>query len=281
MKKRTQRTSARRLALALVVLCTLNGAAIVAHDFWIEPTTFTPAMGQILGVRLRVGENLVGDPVPRNDSLVSAFVLQDGDGRKQIIGRDGADPAGLVRVATPGVQVIGYQSRPRKIDMKAATFNQYLHEEGLDGIAAVRAQNNKTGADTRELFSRCAKSLVLSGTSAVNGGDRQLGFPLELLAERNPYALGQDEDLPVRLTYHDRPVADVLVVALNRKNPGAKLAARTDRDGRVRFRLPANGMWLIKAVHMVPAAEGSGAEWESFWASLTFESRRDAGGEMR
>ena len=30
-------------------------------------------------------------------------------------------------------------------------------------------------------------------------------------------------------------------------------------------------MWLIKAVHMIPAPAGSNAEWASFWASLTFE----------
>ena len=30
------------------------------------------------------------------------------------------------------------------------------------------------------------------------------------------------------------------------------------------------GVWLIKAVHMIAAPPGSGAEWESFWASLTF-----------
>jgi hypothetical protein len=29
-------------------------------------------------------------------------------------------------------------------------------------------------------------------------------------------------------------------------------------------------MWLIKSVHMIPAPAGSGAEWASFWASLTF-----------
>ena len=34
--------------------------------------------------------------------------------------------------------------------------------------------------------------------------------------------------------------------------------------------LHSDGMWLIKAVHMVPAATGSSADWESFWASLTF-----------
>jgi hypothetical protein len=27
----------------------------------------------------------------------------------------------------------------------------------------------------------------------------------------------------------------------------------------------------VKAVHMVPAAAGTNADWESFWASLTFE----------
>jgi hypothetical protein len=30
-------------------------------------------------------------------------------------------------------------------------------------------------------------------------------------------------------------------------------------------------MWLIKAVHMIPAPSGANADWESFWASVTFE----------
>jgi hypothetical protein len=37
--------------------------------------------------------------------------------------------------------------------------------------------------------------------------------------------------------------------------------------------LRPGGMWLIKAVHMVPAPAGANAEWASFWASLTFELR--------
>jgi uncharacterized GH25 family protein len=75
----------------------------------------------------------------------------------------------------------------------------------------------------------------------------------------------------VRLTYENRPLAGALVVAMNRLHPAQKLAARTDRDGRVRFRLPAGGMWLVKAVHMIPAPAGTNAEWASYWASLTFE----------
>ena len=63
---------------------------------------------------------------------------------------------------------------------------------------------------------------------------------------------------------------------MNRLNPSEKLTARTDNDGRVRFRLPPGGMWLVKAVHMVPAPAGANADWASFWASLTFELQASA-----
>src|SRR5262249_30258790 len=118
---------------------------------------------------------------------------------------------------------------------------------------------------------RCAKSLVLSGPASEAEGDRQLGFPLELVAERNPYVFRTSEDLPVRLLWQGRPLEGALVVAINSASPKEKLSARSDRDGLVHFRLLPGGMWLVKAVHMLPAPAGSEAEWASYWASLTFE----------
>ena len=251
----------------------LSRAPVFAHDMWIEPTTFSPEPGQIVGVRLRVGLDLLGDSLPRDPGLLNQFVFVDAAGRKPVVGRIGDDPAGFLRVAIPGLVVIGYRSNPSAVELAAEKFNQYLKEEGLDAVAALRARRNETGATARELFSRCAKSLVLSGSPSEAQGDRLLGFTLELLAERNPYAIRAGEDLPVRLTYQNHPLAGALVAAMNRLNPAEKLAARTDDDGRVRFRLRRGGMWLVKAVHMVQAPAGTNAEWESFWASLTFELR--------
>jgi hypothetical protein len=255
--------------VAVAVMC----VPLFGHDMWIEPTTFLPQPGQIVGVRLRVGQDLLGDPLPRNPALVNQFVFEDSDGRKPVVGRDGSDPAGFLRVAQPGLVVVGYRSNPSEVDLPAEKFNQYLKDEGLDAIVALRARRNQAGAAAHELFSRCAKSLVLSGSRGEGQGDRRLGFTLELMAERNPYAIHGGEELPVRLTYENRPLAGALVVAMNRLNPSGKMAARTDSDGRVRFRLPPGGMWLIKAVHMIPAPAGGSAEWMSFWASLTFEGR--------
>jgi uncharacterized GH25 family protein len=259
-----------RLNLVVVAIA-LSGTLVSAHDMWIEPTTFSPELGETVGVRLRVGQDLLGDPLPRDTSLINQFVFEDAAGRKPVVGRHGFDPAGFVQAGTPGLLVIGYSSNPSPVELAADKFNQYLKEEGLDAVAALRASRNATGVKARELFSRCAKSLVLSGSPNEAQGDRPLGFTLELVAERNPYTLRADEDLPVRLTYENRPLVDALVVAMNRLNPSEKLSARTDNAGRVRFRVQPGGMWLIKAVHMVPAAAGSHAEWASFWASLTFE----------
>jgi len=262
---------ATRLA-GVVLVVQMVGATLLAHDMWIEPTTFTPEPGDIVGARLRVGQDFIGDPLRRDDALIDQFVVQAAAGRKPLVGRPGADPAGLLRVDAPGLMVIGYRSHPSTVEQTAEKFNQYLKEEGLEAIAALRARRGETGG-VRELFSRCAKSLVLSGAAQADEGDHALGFTLELVAEKNPYTMAAGQELPVRLTYESRPMADVLVVAINRTNPTEKLSARSDANGRVRFRLPQGGQWLIKAVHMIPAKADAQADWESFWATLTFEIR--------
>lgn len=255
----------------LTAIVALSQAPLFAHDMWIEPGAYFPQPGQIVPVRLRVGQDLLGDPIPRDPSLINQFIVEDASGRRPIAGRNGADPAGFFRVDKPGVLVIGYRSNPSSVELDADKFNQYLKEEGLDAVSARRASRKETGLKARELFARCAKSLVLSGSPGSANADRPLGFTLELLAERNPYALHSGEELPLRLTYENKPLAGALVTAMNRLNPMEKKTVRTDKDGRVRFRLNAGGMWMFKAVHMVAAPAGSNADWSSYWASLTFE----------
>lgn len=265
--------SARALSMlhcAAAAMIVLGSAPVSAHDLWIEPATFAPQPGQAVGVRLRVGENLVGDALLRDPALIQEFVYADAAGRKSVAGIAGDDPAGTLRVAVPGLTVIGYSSHPSAVELPAEKFNQYLKEEGLDAVIAERARRKETAAAVRERFLRCAKSLLLSGPAGNGQGDRALGFTLELVAERNPYALRAGEALPLRLTYQNRPLSGALVVAMNSLDPARKQSLRTDNDGRVRFQVRPGGLWLIKAVHMVRAPVVSKADWTSYWASLTF-----------
>jgi uncharacterized GH25 family protein len=254
-------------ALAALFLVT----PLAAHDFWVEASQYRPKVGALVGLRLLVGQDMLGDPVRRDDAVIERFLIRRADGDEAVPGRDGADPAGIVRVAAPGLLAVGYQSRPRPVELPPDKFEQYLGEEGLDEIKSLFHRPAADGGVARELFSRCAKTLLQSGPVQPGEGDRPLGLPLELVAERNPYAAPAGAPLSFVLTYRGQPKANALVVAINRTNPGLKRTSRTDRQGRVTFELPAPGVWMVKAVHMIPAPKDAAADWQSFWASTTFD----------
>ena len=146
----------KRRFWTVAIFFVLSSASVAAHDMWIEPSAFAPSVGRIVGLRLRVGEDLIGHPIPRNPELIDQFISLDSTGRKPIFGRNGADPAGLVRVSAPGLIIVGYSSNPSPVVLPAAQFSQYLKEEGLETVAEFRARRGETGKDGREVFSRGA-----------------------------------------------------------------------------------------------------------------------------
>jgi uncharacterized GH25 family protein len=256
------------------LLATFAAGAVQAHNFWIEPSTFTPAPGQRVAVRLRVGIELKGDPVPRDPSLMKRFVAAGPAGDSPVPGVPNTEPAGFEAFAVPGLYTIVYDSGRFPVELDAVKFEEYLQQEGLETISARRARQGKSAAGAKEVFSRCAKALlnVGNGGGAGSGWDRVFGQRLELVAEKNPYTLAGGGELPVRLLCEGKPLAGALVMALQRDRLDKvdKVMARTDARGRVTLKLDRPGFWLVKAVHMIPAPPDAGADWESFWASLTF-----------
>jgi len=263
-----RRTVGAALAAALAL-------PALAHEFWIEPGSHTPAPGQAVPVRLKVGEHFRGDPVPRPaPQSLHRFVIADTRGRfaSTLPGRAGAEPAGQVRLQQPGRFVLGYHGKPIAIELAAKVFNRYLMDEGLDAVIQARAERGQTDAVGREIYSRHAKSLLQVGSDADTGGepfDRALGFPLELVADARPQATPQGQVLAVRLLLGGEPLPGALVMALRHAEPARRIEQRSDADGRVRLVLDGAGPWLMKAVHMRPAPADSGSDWESLWASLT------------
>jgi len=258
------------LRLAIFAAAAVVAGPLCAHDFWIEPSTFQPAVGSTLAVRLLVGQKLHGEALARNPALIARFVLVGDGGETAVGGRAAGEPAGVVRIDRPGLQLIAYRSLDSPVSLEAAKFEAYLKEEGLETVIEARAKRGESQKPSRELFSRSAKSLIAAGGAGTTGYDRVLGLTLELGPEKTPYALGEGEDMPVRILYEGKPLAGALVAALPADDPDTKVAQRSDKNGRVTLRL-RKGTWLIKAVHMIPVSGDPAADWRSIWASLTFE----------
>jgi uncharacterized GH25 family protein len=257
------------VCLALV-LALLGAGSLLAHDLWIEPSAFMPAPGTRLAVRLFIGQLFRGDVFPRDPKYLLRFAVIGGGREEPIPGVPDTDPAGFLVIGRPGLYELVYTSRHAAVELDAAKFERYLAEEGLQKISELRARDGRSAAPAKEIYSRCAKSLLAVGEDPGSGYDRLLGLTLELIPERNPYTLVPGQDLPVRLLYRGQPLVGAKVAAVPKDQPTRLVAARTDALGRVRLRLGGAGVWLVKAVHMIGAPPGSGADWESFWASLTF-----------
>lgn len=261
---------------ALATLAILLALPAAGHDLWIEPSTFRPAKGSVVTATLRVGEHLRGEPLPRNPALIDRFVLKGRGGEVAVLGAPGQEPAGAAQPAEPGLHWIGYQSHAFPVMLEASKFEGYLKQEGLERIVEQRARSGNSGAPGRERFYRCAKSLldVASGQRTAESAailTTPLGFTLELVPAMNPYSLPAGGELPVALRFRGAPIANVLVVAINQHDPERPVSARTDALGQVKLRLARSGLWLVKAVHMEAAPPSAGVDWESWWASLTFE----------
>ena len=69
-----------------------------------------------------------------------------------------------------------------------------------------------------------------------------------------------------------KPLAALPVELLHETTPGG-LWARTDAAGRVSFRLPQPGRWLLRGVDLRPPITED-ARWESRFIAYTFEVAR-------
>lgn len=249
-----------KILLQMLVLAAAVPAA--AHDFWLEPSSFRPTEGTPIAIRLMVGDHGRGEPVRRNNPRIERFVVRDADGERAVPGAQGADPAGYIDAISANAMV-GYRGTAvRHGSMSPTRFESYLREEGLERIIDSRAASGSAQKPGREIYSRSAKAWLGSGA----GFDETFGFRFEIVLESDPHA---GTPLRARVLFEGEPVEGVRVSALHRES-GRKVSDRSDAEGRVSLTISGAGIWLVKAVHMTPA-EVEGADWESIWATLTFE----------
>jgi len=264
--RRAGRDALRRAALAAAVALAVGDAQ--AHDFWIEPSTFHPAAGTNVAVGLRVGQNFVGDPVPRFARSIEQFFVRQGGGEQPINGLENIDPAGWFRADGQSTAVIAYRSSGSFTELPAEKFEDYLRLEGLDRVIDMRAARGEREKPGRERFYRFAKAL-LAGKTPSAAATRPLGFGYEIVPDGDPTV--PSAAFRGRILHAGKPLGGTLVMAMSHNDPSARLTTRSDLRGAFSFILPRAGVWLIKSVHMVRASFFSDADWESLWASLTFE----------
>ena len=253
----------------------LVAAPVVAHDFWIQPMRFQVEPAAPLGFTFQIGHGKFRDRWNNNDRIIILNDIARGGTRNlkpQL--RSGGSADLVTSFATPGLHVVAMQTNYAASELPAIRFNDYVKNEGLALILAERRRTGDANTAGRERYSRRAKAMVMVGRPTPTDlaiATRPIGLKLEIVPERNPYALGGSRMLPVRVMYQGRRLPGATVKLTNLEADERPVAtAITDRAGRARFRVPATGSWLINVLWGEPIKGDSKADFDTTFSSLTF-----------
>ncbi|MBX9603810.1 MAG: DUF4198 domain-containing protein [Bryobacteraceae bacterium] len=238
-----------------------------AHDLYLMPGSFQVKPGERIAIALHVGDSFPESEGPMDPARIRDARLSDGTpiGDFAIVGKI---TLGYAKPMNQGSLSASLSSAPRFLQLAPAKFEEYLREEGLDQVIAWRRENGETLRPGRELYSKFAKTLLVSGSPSAEFA-RPAGLLFEFVPEADPAGLKPGDRLPVRLLFRGSPAAGVQVQVANQSGKTV-IAGRTGDDGRIAIPLSRSGHWRLHAVAMERAGNKQQADWESFWASLTF-----------
>lgn len=248
----------------------------IAHDLYVMPERFRVSAGETVAVALHNG-----DAFPESEASIAVERLRDTLARtseKTVAIRNlrvrGNRTMGSFTVPGSGTVLLTAYTIPNFIEIQPNEASAYLKEEGLVEALDWRAKHGEGNKPSRERYSKYVKSLLLAGAPNDFYGT-VAGLVIEIVPEKDPYLLEPGQSLPVRVLFRGTPAADLQMEAAwaGTHDKSVRIAGRTDREGRIVVPLPRAGIWRLHTIKMERCSDPKAADWESYWASLTFEIR--------
>jgi uncharacterized GH25 family protein len=255
-----------------------------SHDLFLVMPKHHYAEGSTVTVGLYNGTFEVSENVIDRERMLDVTVV-DGAGN---VSHPSADQWREEGTATyldfpsggPGTTVVGVSTAPRMIELSAEEFNDYLEHDGVLDVLEARRRDGLADRPAAERYSKHVKSILQIGNATTPTHGHRLGYPIEIVPRSNPGDLSPGATLEFIVLAGGEPVTGQLVYASyegfhGHDGSGAHREAaqvRTDDEGVAQIKMTRSGRWYLRLIRMVPS-DDEGVDYESNWATLTFEVR--------
>lgn len=243
---------------------------VQAHEFWLEPVRFS---GKTFVVRFRVGEHFSGDNWKGDFNKVRLLSLLN---HQQAVALPAATllPAAgdSLRLQAPldGTQTLVYNGTNSFIELAPAAFAAYLQEDGLTDVLQWRKEQGKDSTVGREYYQRSVKTLLQNGRT-LHPVNYPTELPLDIVPLQNPYALQQKGNIAFNVFFKQKPLQTATLKVWHYSTTGQLTHYDLPlTNGRVEIPVVPEGRWMLSLVKMVPHTADQTADWQSYWASITW-----------
>jgi hypothetical protein len=223
----------------------------------------------------------ISEGAAKPDRVAEWVVFQGGQQQKvEGYAVEKEELAAKVKFDQPGVHVVGVAMQPSFIELPSKDFAEYLEDE--KATAALAAHRRGPGDQPgREFYTKFAKTFVeVAGGAPQKGFNQRVGHKLEIIPLSNPCEWKVGDNVKVRVLRDGQPASGLRISSGHEglaKHTYVEHAT-TDIDGAARFKLSRPGLWFFRThtIHTIreqPAyapPDAPKADWESFWASITF-----------
>lgn len=253
----------------------------LAHEFWLQPNKFFYSIREIAKIRLVVGEDFKGENWTGNHEKIKQLLHYTPTGEILDVSSGISLNLGdslLLPLKEEGTHMVVFNSTNSFINLEADKFNNYLIEDGLFEAYSYRKDHNETDRNGKEFYQRSVKTILQVGEKVTDVCKLATNLPLDIIPVENPYLipiLGSSEkplNVKFKIQFNKEPLINALVkIWYHIPGKGLKMdSVRTNKKGFITTeRHP--GPFLVSCVHMERSLNNNEADWQSYWASVSFE----------
>lgn len=257
-----------------IISVILISSIVFAHEYVMLAYKYKVQKGDTLEVHLFVADGFnIQLERPLQKEAIQKFELISKNGTTDLLlhQADQTLPIVNTKVDFDGLGLIHMERDYARISLATKKFKEYIKEDHLENISVG---NDAATKMQRERYTRYLKILVQSGKDTTSDlYKKTIGQNFEIVLLQNPYLLHKGNVLQAKILFMGKPLVNKIITARNRiGNENTMVAtSRTDAKGICTFKLLRKGEWFIHATHMIPCLDKTDSDWESFWASYSFE----------
>lgn len=240
---------------------------IFGHNLWLVGKDETAEKTKI--------EINTGDDFPASDSAVkteriAGFKVLSENGAQNIsdFTVEGKSLTAIVEEKPKTAFVAGIELLPHPITLEADRFAHYIEDEDAEVFTKPDFIIGETLAEQRESYAKFAKVLVKNNAENTEVFTQKISHKFEIVLMEI-----SAKHLRVQVLFENTPVENLRVSSGAENLNGGKYSAhtRTDENGFAEIEITQNGHWFVRSHLIRRHSDTSNFEWESFWASVTFQ----------